>query len=81
MASSHILVQRKALREPEGAVFTLAPGHHDAQDENDQQEDGAGGQQRQQWHTWLWQLQRLPCRQEMGDFNYSPGLPHHGSPI
>ena len=47
VASCSILVQRETLGEPEGAVLTLAAGHHDAQDEDDQQEDGARSQQGQ----------------------------------
>lgn len=71
VTSSHVLVQRKALGEPEGAVLTLAPGHHDHQDKDDQQKDRAGSQQRQQRHTRLQRLQRLSCRQETKDFSHS----------
>ena len=46
VSHGHILVQRKALGEPEGAVLTLAAGHHDAEDQEDQKEDAAGRQQR-----------------------------------
>jgi hypothetical protein len=47
-------------------VLTLAPGHHDAQDEDDQQEDGTSHQQWQQRYALFRRLQRLPCWEEAG---------------
>lgn len=64
VSSCYVLVQRKTLREPEGTVLALAPGHHDTQDEDDQKKDGSCHQQWQQWHALLWGLQRLSCRKE-----------------
>lgn len=64
VASSYVLVQCKTLREPEGAVLSLAPGNHDTQDEDDQEKDGPCHQQWQQRHALLWWFQWLSCGME-----------------
>lgn len=78
VASSYVLVQGETLREPEGAVLSLAPGNHDTQDEDDQQEEGPCHQQRQQGHTLLWGLQRLSCGMEAAG-EPSAGWEHAGA--
>lgn len=78
VASSYVLVQGETLREPEGAVLSLAPGNHDTQDEDDQQKEGPCHQQRQQGHTLLWGLQRLSCGMEAAG-EPSAGREHAGA--